>query len=83
MLGSPRPDGLTAPTNRNDILASSLVDPAAASTASPNRVVGGGKLTINRTITNCIGQPKSGVCVNADTTARATPSRSCACGSRI
>lgn len=69
LLGSPRPDGLTAPTNRNDILSTSLVDPSVAQSAAPNRVIGGGKLTINRTITNCIGQPKSGVCANADTTA--------------
>ncbi|MBJ7470121.1 MAG: choice-of-anchor D domain-containing protein [Solirubrobacteraceae bacterium] len=69
LLGSPRPDGLTAPTNRNDILSSSLLDPSVAASSAPNRVVGGGKLTINRTITNCIGQPKSGVCVNADTSA--------------
>lgn len=71
ILGAPRPDRWDGPTNRNDVLQSSLVDPSKASTAAPNRVVGGGYMTINRAVTNCSGGLTTGACVNADRSAEA------------
>ncbi len=71
VLGAPRPDGAFAPTNRNDILQSSLLDPTKPVSAAPNRQVGGGFLTVRRTLTNCSGGLTSGVCVNADPSAPA------------
>lgn len=66
ILGAPRPDRWDGPTNRNDILQSTLVDPSQPSSAAPNRVSGGGYLTINRRITNCSGGLTDGACRNAD-----------------
>ncbi len=71
ILGAPRPDRWDGPTNRNDVLQSSLVDPSQPSSAAPNRVVRGGYLTINRTVTNCSGGLEIGVCRNADPNADA------------
>ncbi len=77
VLGAPRPDGVFGPTNRNDILQSSLLDPSAAASASPNRVVRPATagqpalLTINRTITNCSGGSTAPACANADRSAPA------------
>lgn len=71
ILGAPRPDRWDGPTNRNDVLQSSLVDPTKAATAAPNRVVSGGYMTINRTVTNCSGGLTGGVCANADASAAA------------
>lgn len=66
-LGAPRPDRYDAPTDRSDILQSSLFDPTKPSSAAPNRE----KLTddtfiIRRTLTNCSGGLTIGACANAD-----------------
>ncbi len=76
-LGAPRPDHTTAPTVKNDFLQSTLLDPAKTASQSPNRVVGGGQLTVNRRIVNCSGSAKTdpataAACVNAATTSGKT-----------
>jgi hypothetical protein len=38
ILGAPGPENLSSPIQRNSTIKASLIDPAAASTASPNRV---------------------------------------------
>jgi len=61
-LGAPGPSDLASPVVHNDILQSSLLDPDAIETASPNQIyIAGssgapGTLIINRVLTNCSGQ---------------------------
>ncbi len=66
--GCARPGNLVSPIVHNDILQSALLAPSAAAGSSPNRIVTAGSpgtLIINRTITNCAGQPRTGVCAEA------------------
>ncbi len=67
-IGTPGPLNLASPVVHNDILQSSLADPNASASASPNFVYAGGTVDINRTLTNCSGltaAPTTGPCVNA------------------
>lgn len=66
ILGAPGPQNLASPVNHNNQLATSLIDPTAASSSAPNRVrdtaaVGTnatfGTLTIRRKYTNNTGLP--------------------------
>ncbi len=75
VLGAPGPGNLVSPVVHNDILQSGLLDPGVSAGSSPNRIFTAGSpgtLIINRTITNCSGQPRAGACANAlaGTTAR-------------
>ena len=68
VLGAPGPGNLVSPIVHNDILQSGLLDPSAAAGSSPNRIFTAGSpgtLIINRTITNCAGQPRTGACAGA------------------
>lgn len=71
ILGDPAPLDASSPTTHNDVLQSNLLDPNAGLPNSPNRVYtpgsdgSPGTLLINRTLTNCTGQPTTGSCVNA------------------
>jgi hypothetical protein len=69
VLGAPGPGDLTSPTVHNDILQSTLLDPAVAATAYPNRIYTAGSpgtLIVNRSLYNCSGQtPTAGTgCAN-------------------
>ena len=75
-LGAPAPRGNGSPTARNDILQSGLLDSSVPAQAAPNLIDSSDSprtLTINRTLTNCSGQPSTGACANAadDSTAHA------------
>jgi hypothetical protein len=68
VLGAPGPGNLVSPTTRNDILQSGLVSPSVSASTSPNRIVSGTSprtLVVNRTVTNCSGQPQVGACAHA------------------
>lgn len=71
ILGVPGWRVASDPTNRNDILQSSLIDPSKPASAAPNRERVGDQLIIRRRITNCSGGLSTGVCVNADRSAPA------------
>lgn len=71
VLGQPGFRFAYDPTDRNDILQSSLLDPTKASSAAPNRERVGDTLWIRRRVTNCSGGLTTGVCVNADPSAPA------------
>lgn len=71
VLGQPGWRYAFDPTNRNDILQSSLYDPSKSASQAPNRERDGDTLMIRRRITNCSGGLTTGVCVNADPNAPA------------
>ena len=65
-LGTPGPENLSSPVQRNSLVKSSLIDPRAASTSAPNRVrdtadTGAlktfGTMSIRRKFTNKTGKP--------------------------
>ncbi len=77
VLGSPVPSDSGSPVVHNEILQSSLVDPSpdALPTTNVSYTKGSpGTLVVNRTLTNCSGEPTTGldqapngVCLNAAT----------------
>ncbi len=77
-IGTPGAQDLASPVFHNDILQSSLIDPAQSANAAPNFSFnpGTGIVDINRQLTNCAGQATTGPCVNAPAnTASATVTR--------
>jgi hypothetical protein len=68
VLGAPGPGNLVSPRARNDILQSGLLSPSVPAASSPNRIVSNTSprtMIVNRTVTNCSGQPQVGACLHA------------------
>jgi hypothetical protein len=85
ILGAPGPENSESPTQRNSTIKASLVDPAAASTAPPNRVRSGrgglagsfGTLSLQRRFRNATGAPVTRLRFRVvDITTRNTPAAS-------